>query len=220
MRRIPEAPACHAAARPITALNRTIAKVQNIQEIDSHTAERPHLPFFSKSLATRIDLNVLALPLPIQNPTCLESHHCNGSQESNRVGNVPTSAGVASLLAAFQGTGGVVRGNELAMMLEGLKVGNVSSLGRAMASGEICSFQWRSAFWIPMFQFDLDNLAFKRGPRKILRELNDVFDEWTLTAWFAQPNAWLDGHKPVDMLAFNLPAVHEAARADRYVATG
>ena len=195
--------------------------MQNAQEINTDTAARSHLPFFSKSLPIRVDLTALAQPVPMQNPSGLGfHHHCTHSQEFDRLGNVPTSVGVATLLAAFQGTGGVVRGNELAMMLEDLKMGDVSSLGRAMASGEICSFQWRSAFWIPMFQFDLDNLAFKRGPRKILRELHGVFDEWTLTAWFAQPNSWLDGHKPVDLLASNLPAVHEAARADRYVAAG
>ena len=113
-----------------------------------------------------------------------------------------------------------MRGDELALMLQQLKMGDVASLGRAMATGEICSFHWRSAFWIPMFQFDLHNLTFKHGLRKIMREFNGVFDGWMLTAWFAQPNFWLGGQKPVDLLASNLPAVHEAARADRYVAVG
>ena len=136
------------------------------------------------------------------------------------IGSVPTSAGVTVLMSAFRATGGVVRGNELAMMFEDLKMGNLASLGRAMVSGEICSFQWRSAFWIPMFQFDLDNLAFKPGPRKIMQELSGVFNDWMLTAWFVQPNSWLTGRKPVDLIASNFSAVFEAARADRYVAAG
>ena len=71
-----------------------------------------------------------------------------------------------------------------------------------------------------MFQFDLGNLSFKPGTRKILGELTAVFDGWMLAVWFAQPNSWLKGEKPIDLLATNLPAVFEAARADRYVAEG
>ena len=159
----------------------------------------------------------LSLPLPL--PICKLGVR-NVSKAIDLIGSVPTSGGVAALLSAFRATGGVVRGNELAMMLEDLKMGNLSSLGKAMSSREICSFQWRSAFWIPMFQFDLDNLAFKPGPRKIMQELSSVFDEWMLSAWFAQPTSWLKGRKPVDLIASNFQAVFEAARADRYVAAG
>ncbi len=164
--------------------------------------------------------NTLEQPKALKNSTSLRPGVLADSKAADPIGSVPNSAGVATLLVAFRKTGGVVRGDELALMLEDLKMGDVASLGRAMATGEICSFQWRSAFWIPMFQFDLDNLAFKRGPRKVLRELHGVFDDWMLAAWFAQPNCWLNGRKPVDLLASNLPAVHEAARADRYVAVG
>jgi hypothetical protein len=140
--------------------------------------------------------------------------------EADGIAGVPTSAGVTTMLAAFRATGGLVTGNELALMLKDLKMGDITSLGRAMASREICSFQWRSAFWIPMFQFDLDNLSFKHGLRKIFPELTPVFDEWMLAVWFVQPNTWLDGSKPVDLLASDFAAVYEAARADRYLSIG
>ena len=138
----------------------------------------------------------------------------------DRISALPTSLGVATLMAAFRDTGGILRVEELARMLADLKMGDVASLGRAMASREICSFQWRSAFWIPMFQFDLGNLSFKPGTRKILGELTAVFDGWMLAVWFAQPNSWLKGQKPIDLLATDLPAVFEAARADRFVVEG
>ena len=83
-------------------------------------------------------------------------------------------------MAAFRDTGGILRAEELARMLADLKMGDVASLGRAMVSREICSFKWRSAFWIPMFQFDLGNLSFKPATRKILGELTGVFDGWML----------------------------------------
>jgi len=199
---------------------RHLLPMQAVQNMDAGFAAQPAMPFFSKSTHKSVALNALAQPVGMRNAPRRACNSCIDSKVVDQIGGVPNSAGVATLLAAFRITGGVVRGDELAMMLEDLKMGNVASLGRALASGEVCSFQWRSAFWIPMFQFDLDNLAFKHGPRKVLRELTGVFDGWTLTAWFAQPNTWLNGRKPVDLLGTNLPAVFEAARADRYVAVG
>lgn len=158
--------------------------------------------------------------MPTQIPPRFRREELTQTKAFEFISSVPTSAGVAAVLSAFHASGAVVRGDELAMMLKDLKMGDLASLGRAMSSREICSFQWRSAFWIPMFQFDLDSLAFKPGPRKIIQELSGVFDEWMLTAWFAQPNSGLKGCKPVDLLNSNLPAVFEAARADRYVAVG
>lgn len=190
------------------------------QKIDVGFSAQSATPLFSKSAPLSVALTALAQPVPMQNSSGPRADPCTDSRVFNQIGSVPNSAGMGILLAAFRKTGGVVRGDELAMMLEDLKMGDVASLGKAMATGEICSFQWRSAFWIPMFQFDLDNLSFKRGHRKILRELTGVFDGWMLAAWFAQPNSWLGGRKPVDLLGSNLSAVHEAARADRYVAIG
>ena len=194
--------------------------MQKLKRVDADLATHKAMPFYSRSAVMSVALNALAQPIRVKNLPCLALEERNGEKVIERISSVPTSTGVADLLLAFRATGGVVRGNELAMMLEDLKMGDLASLGRAMAEREICSFQWRSAFWIPMFQFDLDNLSFKPGPRKILQELSGVFDEWMLTAWFAQPNSWLSGCKPVDLLASNWPAVHEAARADRCVAAG
>ena len=194
--------------------------MQKLKQVDPGFAGQQDVPFYSKSAFMSVALNALARPTRKQKPSVGRLEERTEPGVANRISSVPTSAGFAALLSAFRATGGVVRGNELAMMLEDLKMGDLASLGRAMAEREICSFQWRSAFWIPMFQFDLDNLSFKPGPRRILQELSGVLDEWMLTAWFAQPNSWLSGCKPVDLLASNWPAVHEAARADRCVAAG
>ena len=193
--------------------------MQAVQKRRTGSEGQPAMPFSSDTGHTGFFLNEPAQAANLQNDRRLAGRSI-GSAKFDCIGSVPNSAGVATLLAAFRSTGGVVRGDELARMLRDLKMGDVASMGRAIASKEICSFQWRSAFWIPMFQFDLDNLAFKHGPRKILLELTGVFDEWMLTAWFAQPNSWLNGCSPVDLLASDLPAVFEAARADRCVALG
>ncbi|MBK7615415.1 MAG: hypothetical protein IPJ08_13330 [Burkholderiales bacterium] len=49
-------------------------------------------------------------------------------------------------------------------------------------------------------------------------ELPAELDAWQVAAWFARPNGWLNDARPVDQLARNLPAVLNAARADRFVA--
>ncbi len=194
--------------------------MQAAHHMNADLAAQPAMPFLSKSAHMSAALNALAQPVPIRDSSSLGFNHSTDIKVIDRISGVPTSAGVVTLLTAFRTTGGVVLSDKLAMMLEYLKIGDAASLGRAMASGDICSFQWRSAFWIPMFQFDLENLSFKHGPRSILRELRGVFDEWMLTAWFAQPNSSLMGHKPVDLLASNFPAVFVAAQADRDVAAG
>jgi hypothetical protein len=50
--------------------------------------------------------------------------------------------------------------------------------------------------------------------------LTDVLDNWTLAWWFTEPNAWLKGRRPVDMVDGQFSEVLGAARADRFVAVG
>ena len=71
-----------------------------------------------------------------------------------------------------------------------------------------------------MFQLDLRDLSLKLAQQPVLAELAPVFDNWSLADWFARPNAWLCDRSPVNVLASNLPAVLEAARADRFIANG
>ena len=54
----------------------------------------------------------------------------------------------------------------------------------------------------------------------ILSELVPVFGEWELALWFGQPNSWLQGSAPVDLIDLDASAVLGAARADRFIATG
>jgi hypothetical protein len=89
-----------------------------------------------------------------------------------------------------------------------------------MGSGDIFSFEWDDTAWVPMFQFEPLDLSIKPGPRRILSELESVFDGWMLAAWFAQPNSWLQGRRPVDLLDADCTAVSAAARIDRFIAVG
>ena len=136
------------------------------------------------------------------------------------IGGFPSEAGFAAMQVAFRASGGLARGDDLVRWLQGHSSGDVASLARLIVTAELFSFEWRDTFWVPMFQFDLDDLSIKCGPRKVLIELATDFDSWNLAAWFAQPNSWLNNTRPVDLLDHNLAAVLRAAHSDRLIAAG
>ena len=132
----------------------------------------------------------------------------------------PSSTGFTAMLQAYRATGGTARGDDLARLLQDRPNGGYVSLARLIATRKVFSFEWRNTYWVPMFQFDLADLSLRPGPQQVMGELNSEFDDWSLAVWFTQPNAWLHGDKPVDVLGTHLKAVIDAARADRFVAAG
>ena len=121
---------------------------------------------------------------------------------------------------AYRRSGGLARGEDFARLLEDQRRGDFVSLAKLIAAGEVLAFEWRDARWIPMFQFNLGDLSIKPAPRRVLGELAKTFDGWSLAVWFVEPNSWLSHRRPVDLIEAELPAVLEAARADRFIATG
>ena len=148
----------------------------------------------------------------------MQRAHVIDSQDD--VGAVPNRRGFDALLAAYGATGGTACGDALGQHLQDQQRGDLMTLARLITNRQIFTFEWQSTFWIPMFQFEPSDFSARRGPSKVLAELSPVFEGWALAAWFAQPNCWLHGKRPVDQLDVNLPAVFAAARADRFVAAG
>ena len=142
------------------------------------------------------------------------------TQPREEFGIRPSDHAFAALRAAYQDSGGVVRGDDLARTLWDRQRSDYVSLARLIASGEILSFKWRESLWMPMFQFEPGELTIKPSPRQVLGEFGNVFDGWSVAAWFVQPCSWLDDRRPVDRLDCDLAAVLDAARADRFIATG
>ena len=138
---------------------------------------------------------------------------------SRRQGSPGDDADFASLGAAYRSAGGLAGGDDLARALEDRGRGTFASLARLIVAGEIFGFEWRHTFWIPMFQFT-DRLAPKPGLRAVLAELASEFDGRRLADWFVEPNGWLEEARPIDVLDANPGEVLQAARADRFVATG
>lgn len=125
-----------------------------------------------------------------------------------------------ALLRGYKQTGGLARGDEVAAMLQRISGQSVSLLARWIVSREALSFEWRAEIWVPLFQFRLDDMSIKEDFRRVSVELEPAFDGWTLSHWFVQPNSWLDGRAPADVLAQDPRGVWQAARADRFVAMG
>jgi hypothetical protein len=118
-----------------------------------------------------------------------------------------------ALLEAFRPTGGTAPGEVVGRLLEEHQGGNAVSLATLICTGQVFGFEWRAGLWIPMFQFDADNLALKVGAQRVRAELPPLWSGWRIASWFAGPNARLDGRSPADMLACDLEAVVWAARS-------
>lgn len=137
-----------------------------------------------------------------------------------QISATPSSRGFVMMLEAFRASGGTTRAEDLASFLQARHQGDRARLLARIANGELIAFPWRHTHWLPMFQFDLRELGLLSGPRQVMSELAGEFDGWQLAAWFAEPNAWLAGRSPVQAIDSDLPAVLEAARADRFVVGG
>src|ERR1700761_1176700 len=125
-----------------------------------------------------------------------------------------------AMSAAFRPHGGFVNADDVTHRLRRLPEHPLSMLERWLVSRKVLNVWWRGQTLMPMFQFDLENMAVKQACARVVDELNAVFDDWELTLWFATPNTWLDGATPVALLASDAFAVLQAARADRFVSRG
>jgi len=125
-----------------------------------------------------------------------------------------------TMLRGFRDTGGLVRGDEVADMLQRLSGHDLSQLARWIVTREVLSFQWRSELWVPLFQFNLSDMSLKDAAQRVSAELAPAFDAWNLSYWFVQPNSWLHDKSPVQLIGSDPSAVFQAARADRFVAMG
>ncbi len=126
--------------------------------------------------------------------------------------DLPSGRGFVALLEAFRATGGTAPGEVVGRLLEEHRVGNVVSLAKLIYTGQVFGFEWRESLWIPMFQFDADDLSLKAGVQRVRAELPPLASGWALASWFAGPNERLNGCMPVDMVEADLEAVLGAAR--------
>lgn len=128
----------------------------------------------------------------------------------------PSSCQWMATASAFADTGGLISGDELADRLRE----PVSLVAQWIVSRSVVSIESPWGHMLPVFQFDLPRAALHPGVPVVLAELHGVLEGAELALWFVTPNEWLHGERPAVALRNMLPAVRQAARADRYVALG
>jgi hypothetical protein len=144
-----------------------------------------------------------------------------GSNVRHQLGNHSTQDLVfIDLLVAYRPHGGISRLLSLAGSGRIQSEGQGSDIEDVVDAGKLFGFRWHHDFWLPMFQFDMPRMTVATGPQRAVAELGRSFDGWALASWFVQPNNCLAGRSPIECLSSNLPDVLEAAREDRFVASG
>ena len=128
------------------------------------------------------------------------------------IGGEPSRRGFVAMLEGYRSSGGTVSGNSLGQLLKECQRGTFVQLARLIAQRRVFTFEWHGESWIPMFQFDSADLSCKEGPGQVRNELDHLPSSWAVAAWFALPNALLQGRRPADAIDNDLPGVLAAAR--------
>jgi hypothetical protein len=176
---------------------------------------------------TGASLYLRAVPDPSGHELAPDFGHSDRSGFSNSTidrdacgfGDRPNARDFEAMLASYMWSGGLARHQEVAWRLEETDAGTPQTLQRMLDSKAVFAFDWRGSLWLPMFQFHQPEMFVKPASRRVISELADVFDGWSLAVWYLQQNMWLDNRRPIELIDRHSSAVLAAARGDRFIAT-
>ncbi len=136
------------------------------------------------------------------------------------MGATATDEAFIELLHFYRCRGGMAREIEVLSHLKcrAFQAGQPAS--RPSEFDRAVRFSWGGWTWLPLFQFNREDLSLRAQPLRVVDELMPVFDGWEVTRWFAARNTWLRDQLPIDVMDENLSLVIEAARVDRFIAAG
>lgn len=117
-------------------------------------------------------------------------------------------------------TRGLVGADQLAELMRRAMPQPISQLARWIVERQVVSVQGPAGTLLPLFQFTDDLAGLRPGLAATLAELSAVFSDEELALWWARGNSSLGGDAPADRLATQPLAVWQAARIDRFIATG
>ena len=118
------------------------------------------------------------------------------------------------VLRAYQRSGGLWGGDEVAGLLRARTAQPISLLARWIVDSLVISVAWRGDYLLPVFQFDFAHATVRRPVFEVLEALGGTLRDLDLAAWFAMPNAHLDDVAPLDLIEHDTPAVIDAALAE------
>jgi hypothetical protein len=133
----------------------------------------------------------------------------------------PAQQDIFKLLCdGLRASGGLVEAERLVGLMRCGATQPISQLARWIVARQVLSLPWNSQTLLPLFQFTDDLAGLQPGFVAAQAELGAVFDDWELALWFASGNCALQGAVPADCVATRPVEVWQAARTDRYIATG
>jgi hypothetical protein len=135
------------------------------------------------------------------------------NEAAARAAAVPRGTEFIALNDAYRGHGGISRGEVVATHMSAAGCGGYIDLARRIVAGQLFSFRWSDSFWLPVFQFERRGFGVLEAPRRVLEHFHGTLDGWTIAHWYVQPNRQLGGHRPLDLMAIDLPRVLGAAAA-------
>lgn len=142
----------------------------------------------------------------------------------NRLSEGPTCAGRThcgtAVFDVFQATGGLVSADMMVALLRTRVDQPLSWVARWIVRREVLSLSVCGRHCMPLFQFEPESLSIRQGVSDAIGELKDVFDPGELLTWFATPHEGLGGRCPAACVQSDPSDLIQAARFDRFVATG
>lgn len=132
-----------------------------------------------------------------------------------RWGEAPEGNGFVGLLHAFFDSGGTLEAEAVDRLLQACQGARAGGLSDLLETRQVFAFEWRHSLWVPMFQFDPNDLSVRSGAQRVREELPVLWSGWNQASWFASPNIWLGGRTPVAMIHLALADTEAAARAWR-----
>lgn len=132
-----------------------------------------------------------------------------------RWGEAPEGNGFVGLLHAFFDSGGTLEAEAVDRLLLACRGAQAGGLSDLLATRQVFAFEWRHSLWVPMFQFDPNDLSVRPGSQRVRDELPVLWSGWNQASWFASPNIWLGGCTPVAVIHLALADTEAAARAWR-----
>lgn len=125
----------------------------------------------------------------------------------------PNGRGCVALLQAFRATAGAAPGENVGQLLKEHQASHEISLAKPIQTGQILGFVWWTRLFMPMFRFDVDDLASKPRAQRVWAELPPLCSDWHVASWFVAHSAQLDSRRPADALGLDLKSVIHVARS-------
>lgn len=118
-----------------------------------------------------------------------------------------------AMLDAFRPSGGLACGPEVFALFARRRGADAGTLAGWIVNRKVICFEWQCRMWLPLFQFQLQNMTPEAGLREVLEVLRFDHSPWEMAQWFSRPHPWLADQMLCDALGHDPAGVRNAAGA-------